>query len=70
MTKAELQASADVMSKMREKLVGLVKKGQGAQAMIDGKAVDEFKLTGDPEKFLFQAYRGLWAHARELGGVV
>jgi hypothetical protein len=70
MTKAEMQASSDLVGKMREKLVGLVKKGKGAQNMIDEKAVDEFKLAGDPEKFLFAAYRGLWSHARELGGVV
>jgi hypothetical protein len=30
----------------------------------------EGQLAGDPEVFLFTAYRGLWAHARELGGIV
>jgi glyoxylase-like metal-dependent hydrolase (beta-lactamase superfamily II) len=70
MTKAEVQASHDQLQKMREKLVGLVKGGKGAQDMINAKAVDEFGLAGDPEQFLFAAYRGLWAHARELGGVV
>ena len=36
------------------------------------KAVDEFKDTmpGDAAAFLYEAYRGLWAHARELGGIV
>ena len=35
-------------------------------------AVDEFKdvMPGDAETFLYTSYRGLWAHARELGGVV
>jgi cyclase len=72
MTKADLQASHATIVKIREKLVGLVKKGQGAQNMIDAKAVDEFKdvMPGDAATFLYEAYRGLWAHARELGGIV
>jgi glyoxylase-like metal-dependent hydrolase (beta-lactamase superfamily II) len=72
MSKADLQASHATIVKIREKLVGLLKKGQGAQNMIDAKAVDEFKDTmpGDAAAFLYEAYRGLWAHARELGGIV
>ena len=72
MTKADLQASHATIVKIREKLVGLVKKGQGAQNMIDAKAVDEFRdvMPGDAATFLYCAYRGLWAHARELGGIV
>jgi cyclase len=71
-TKAELQASYATITKVREKLVGLMKKGQGAQNMIDAHAVDEFKdvMPGDAATFLYVAYRGLWAHARELGGIV
>ena len=72
MTKADLQAHYATIGRIREKLVGLVKKGQGAQNLIDGGAVDEFKdvMPGDAATFLYTAYRGLWAHARELGGVV
>jgi glyoxylase-like metal-dependent hydrolase (beta-lactamase superfamily II) len=72
MTKADLQASYATIGRIREKLVGLVKKGQGAQNMIDAGAVDEFKdvMPGDAATFLYTAYRGLWAHARELGGIV
>jgi glyoxylase-like metal-dependent hydrolase (beta-lactamase superfamily II) len=72
MTKADLQTSYATITKIREKLVVLMKKGQGAQNMIDAKAVDEFKdaMPGDAATFLYEAYRGLWAHARELGGIV
>jgi cyclase len=72
MTKAELQANQATIVRIREKLVGLLKKGQGAQNMIDAGAVDEFKdvMPGDAATFLYVAYRGLWAHARELGGIV
>ena len=72
MTKADLQANQATIVRIREKLVGLLKKGQGAQNMIDANAVDEFKdvMPGDAATFLYVAYRGLWAHARELGGIV
>jgi glyoxylase-like metal-dependent hydrolase (beta-lactamase superfamily II) len=71
MTRADLQTSYATSTKMREKLVALMKKGQGAQNMIDAHAVDEFAdMPGDAPTFLYEAYRGLWAHARELGGIV
>jgi glyoxylase-like metal-dependent hydrolase (beta-lactamase superfamily II) len=72
MTKADVQASLDLLTKIRESLVKLLKQGKGAQDMINAKAVKEFEgqLAGDQDQFLFLAYRGLWAHARELGGIV
>jgi len=72
MTRADLQANHATIVRIREKLVGLLKKGQGAQNMIDAGAVDEFKdvMPGNAATFLYVAYRGLWAHARELGGIV
>jgi len=72
MTKAEVQASLDLITKVRDVLVKLMKSGKGAQDMIDAKAVKEFEgqLAGDQDQFLFTAYRGLWAHVRELGGIV
>jgi glyoxylase-like metal-dependent hydrolase (beta-lactamase superfamily II) len=72
MTKAELQTSLDILTKVREQLVKLMKQGKGAKDMIAEKAVKEFEgqLAGDPETFIYTAYRGLWAHARELGGIV
>ena len=72
MTKAELQTSLDTLTKLREQLVKLMKQGMGAQDMINAKAVMDFEgqLAGDPGPFLYTAYRGLWAHVRELGGIV
>lgn len=72
MTKAEVQASLDIVTKVRDQLVKLVKAGKGPQDLIDMKAVKEFEgqLSGDQDQFLFTAYRGLWAHVRELGGIV
>jgi cyclase len=72
MTKAELQASLDTVTKIREQMVKLLKQGLGPKDMIAGKAMKEFEgqLAGDPDQFIYTAYRGLWAHARELGGIV
>jgi glyoxylase-like metal-dependent hydrolase (beta-lactamase superfamily II) len=72
MAKAEVQASLDILTKLREQLVKLMKQGLGAQDMIDAKATEDFEgqLAGAPNVFLYTAYRGLWAHARELGGIV
>jgi glyoxylase-like metal-dependent hydrolase (beta-lactamase superfamily II) len=72
MTKADLQANLDTVTKIREHLVGLLKKGKGPKDMIDEQAMKDFQpqLAGDPDAFIYTAYRGLWAHARELGGIV
>ncbi len=72
LTKAQVQSSLDVLTKVREQLVKLMKQGKGAQDWIDAKAVKEFELqlSGDQDTFLFTAYRGMWAHVRELGGIV
>lgn len=72
MSKAELQASLDLVTKVREHLVKLVKQGMGPSDLIAAKAMQDFEeqLSGDPEPFLYTAYRGIYAHARELGGVL
>jgi len=72
MTKADLQANLDTVTKIRELLVKLVKQGLGPKDLIAGKAMKDFEgqLSGDPDQFLYTAYRGLWAHVRELGGIV
>jgi hypothetical protein len=72
MTKADLQASLDTVTKIREHLVKLIKQGMGPKDMIQARAMKDFEsqLAGDPDEFIYTAYRGLWAHARELGGIV
>jgi glyoxylase-like metal-dependent hydrolase (beta-lactamase superfamily II) len=71
-SKNEVQASLDLLTKIREQLVKLMKQGKGPKDMIEAKAVKDFEgqLAGDPDRFIFTAYRGLWAHVRELGGIV
>jgi cyclase len=71
-TKGQVQANLDLLTKVRETLVKLMKQGKGARDMMNAKAVQEFQgqLAGDADTFIYTAYRGLWAHARELGGIV
>ena len=70
MSKSDLQADLETVTKIREHLVRLMKMGMGPKDMIEAKAMKDFPLAGDPDTFLYTAYRGLWAHARELGGIV
>jgi cyclase len=71
MTRAELQASLDTVTKIRDQMTKLLKQGLGPKDMIAGKAMQDFgQLAGNPDQFIYTAYRGMWAHARELGGIV
>ena len=71
-TKAEVQANLDILTKVREQLVKLMKMGMGPRDMIEAKALKDFEgqLAGNQDQFIYIAYRGLWAHVRELGGIV
>jgi glyoxylase-like metal-dependent hydrolase (beta-lactamase superfamily II) len=72
LAKAEVQANLDILTKIREQMLKLMKMGMGVQDMITAKAMKDFEgqLSGDPDKFIFTTYRGMWAHVRELGGIV
>jgi cyclase len=70
-TKADLAAQLQMMSTMRERLVGLMRKGMGTDDLVANPPTGEFDAKwGDPKLFLTNAFRGLWGHVRELGGIV
>jgi cyclase len=70
-TYADLQAQSEMLSTMRERLVGLMRKGIGTDDLAANPPTQEFNAKwGDPKLFLANAYRGLWGHVRELGGIV
>jgi hypothetical protein len=51
--------------------VKLMKQGMGPEDMIAAAPTKEFdEKWGDPRLLIASAYRGLWGHARELGGVI
>jgi hypothetical protein len=70
LTKADVQASLDTVTKIREQLVKMMKQGMGPREIIAAAPLQDLKLAGDPAQFIFTAYRGLWGHVRELGGIV
>ena len=70
-TKADLAAQLQMLSTMRERLVGLIRKGMGTDDVLAAPPTGEFDAKwGDPKLFLANAYRGLFGHVRELGGIV
>jgi len=70
-TKADLKAQYEMVSTMRERLVDLMRKGQGTDDILAQRPTGEFdKKWGDSTLFLTNAFRGLWGHVRELGKIV
>jgi glyoxylase-like metal-dependent hydrolase (beta-lactamase superfamily II) len=70
-TRADLQAQFDMLSTVRQRLAAMMKKGYGAKDMIAEKPTAEFDAKwGDPTLLMNSVYPGLWAHARELGGII
>jgi cyclase len=70
-TRADLQAQFDMLSALRDRMVKMMKQGMSAEDMLAAGITKEFDTTwGTPELFLANAYRGMWLHVRELGGIV
>jgi hypothetical protein len=56
---------------MRDRLTKLLKQGMGPKEMIAAAPSKDFdQKWGNPELFILNAYKGLWGHVRELGGIV
>lgn len=70
-TRADLQAQYDMLVAMRDRLAKMMRQGMSAQDMLAAGATKDFDAKwGDPALFVTTAYRGLWLHVRELGGIV
>jgi len=70
-TRADLEAQSEMLSTVFQRLVKLMKQGMSAKDMVAAAPTKEFDgRWGNPELFITSAYRGLWGHARELGGVI
>jgi len=70
-TRADLQLQYEMLKTMQERLIGLLKKGMGADDMIAAQPTQEFDARwGDSRLFVANAYKGLWGHVRSLGGIV
>lgn len=70
-TKVELQAQFDMLTAMRDRLPKLMRQGMSAEDMLAAGVTKDFDPAwGRPNLFVSTAYRGLWLHVRELGGIV
>ncbi len=71
MKQADLDAETQMLSTLKDRLVTMLKHGLGPKEMIAAAPTKEFdEKWGNPDLFIELAYRGLWGHVRELGGIV
>jgi glyoxylase-like metal-dependent hydrolase (beta-lactamase superfamily II) len=69
--RAALDAQHRMLSAVRERFVKMMRQGMSADDMLAGKITQEFDAQwGDPTEFIHAAYKGMWLHVRELGGIV
>ena len=70
-TRADLQAQLDMLGAMMERFPKMMKQGMGPDDILAAAPTKEFDATwGNPDLFVTTAYRGMWLHVRELGGIV
>jgi len=67
MTKAELKAERDVMKTIYDRTVDLVREGDDASDMLKAGVLNGLARTWkDPQRFLYDLQKGLWAHHNKL----
>jgi cyclase len=70
-TRADLQAQLDMLTAIMERFPKMMKQGMGPEDIIAAAPTKEFDAKwGNPDLFVTTAYRGMWLHVRELGGIV
>jgi cyclase len=63
MTRADFKAERDIMEELRARLFKLVREGDGPKEMLEEGILKDLPRTWkDPDKFLYDAAKGLWAH--------
>ena len=68
LSKAEFKAERDLMEEVRKRLFDQVREGDGPKDMLERGALKGLARTWkDPDKFLYDAAKGLWAHHDKLG---
>jgi len=67
MSKADLVAERDMTAVLYQRLNDLIRSGCSAECMQEQGALDGLGRTfNDPQRFLYAAYKGLWAHHYNL----
>jgi cyclase len=68
LSKAEFKAERDMMEEVRTRLFDAVREGDGPKDMLERGVLKGLARTWkNPDKFLYDAAKGLWAHHDKLG---
>lgn len=71
LTYPDLEAESQMLASLKTEIVKLMKHGMGPKEIIAAAPTKDFDAKwGNPDLFIELAYRGLWGHVRELGGIV
>lgn len=69
MMRAGLQVERDQMLKLFERTGNLLMEGRSAQDMLEAGVLDDIgRRFDDPQRFLYDVCKGLWAHYTNFGG--
>ena len=67
MSRTELQTERDVMKTIYDRTVDRVRQGDYVEDMLKGGVMNGLARTWkDPQKFLYDVHKGLWAHHNKL----
>jgi cyclase len=67
MSRAELKTERDMMAAIYERTVDRVREGDSPEDMLKGGVMNGLSRTfHDPQKFLYDVHKGLWAHHNKL----
>ena len=70
-TRADLQAQLDMLTALMDRFVKMMKQGLGPDDILASAPTAAYDAQwGSPDVFIPAAYRSLWLHVRELGGIV
>ena len=60
-----------MLDAMLDRFKKMMRQGLGPEDIIAAAPTKEFDAKwGNPDRFVYTAYRSMWLHVRELGGIV
>ncbi|MEI7949452.1 MAG: MBL fold metallo-hydrolase [Gammaproteobacteria bacterium] len=69
--KADLQAQHDMLNDLYEVMKTLEREGSNDRDMLKEKITAKYDARfGNPEEFIKETYRGMWAHTYDMGGFI
>ena len=71
LSRADVEAQQQMLQTLRDRIAKMMRQGMGADDMLASGVTKDFDAKwGDPKEFVTTAYKGMWLHVRELGGIV